>query len=416
MVAKNSLALTFGLCLAVSSAMAQMVEDLPAPMANFWWETPVVYRPSSSGVNFRAFEFEAQGDYFITSGYYDRDRALKPMAQTDSFERRQGEITLRYGMARQLEIRGGGRYRQNNSIAGDYQTSSAGLESYFGGVKYTLAPVNRWQYGMDAQWRQTAYRNTEYPVGTLPMVPRDEIVMGDAGTEITAGLHISWRGSERQYFSGSLTYNKAPGYLSPEVLYNMEAAFLRLTRQFSWAFYFGIRGIYSLKMDEYAAEPDRKPLIATGATALYNSYHREMVTPYVGFNIGFEGWRFGVQAARVITGRSTDEGMTFMGLLAWNSAGKTYADDKIDNFKEYSVEASVVKISPRSKFLRIDQGIKHGVDKGMPMDIYQTDYYGTNVLVGSGYVYDVGADWAIVRLTKKFRDTPVAPGFIARGR
>ena len=82
---------------------------------------------------------------------------------------------------------------------------------------------------------------------------------------------------------------------------------------------------------------------------------------------------------------------------------------------EYLVEASVVKISPRGKFLKIDKGIAGDVEKGMKIDIYQADFFGGNLLVVSGVVLQVGVDWAIVKITKRFRDIQIKIGFTARG-
>ena len=88
---------------------------------------------------------------------------------------------------------------------------------------------------------------------------------------------------------------------------------------------------------------------------------------------------------------------------------------KIDAFKEYHVDGSVLKVSARGNFLRIDQGLSTDVEKGMKFDIYQTDYFGGNELVASGIVYQVGADWSVIKLLKKYKEITILPGFAARG-
>ena len=88
---------------------------------------------------------------------------------------------------------------------------------------------------------------------------------------------------------------------------------------------------------------------------------------------------------------------------------------KIDAFKEYHVDGSVLKVSARGNFIRIDQGLSTDVEKGMKFDIYQTDYFGGNVLVASGVAYDVGADWSVIKLLKKYKEIEIKPGFAARG-
>jgi len=120
--------------------------------------------------------------------------------------------------------------------------------------------------------------------------------------------------------------------------------------------------------------------------------------------------------ARVVSGVSTDEGTEFKLLLSWNSLGQTADQNKVESFKEYTVEAAVVKVSPRGKFVKIDRGVSQGVEKGMIIDIFKTDYDGTNILVASGHIQDVGSDWAIVRIVKRYRDVDLENGYVARGR
>jgi hypothetical protein len=99
-----------------------------------------------------------------------------------------------------------------------------------------------------------------------------------------------------------------------------------------------------------------------------------------------------------------------------NSEGVTAESVKIDSFKEYQIEGSVLKVSARANFIKIDQGLSTDVEKGMLFDIYQTDYFGGNVLVASGYIQEVGSDWSVIKLTKKYSDIQIKPGFAARGK
>jgi hypothetical protein len=65
--------------------------------------------------------------------------------------------------------------------------------------------------------------------------------------------------------------------------------------------------------------------------------------------------------------------------------------------------------------VRIDQGLSTDVEKGTKFDIYQTDYFGGNVLVASGYIFEVGSDWSVIKITKKYNEIEIKPGFAARG-
>jgi hypothetical protein len=73
----------------------------------------------------------------------------------------------------------------------------------------------------------------------------------------------------------------------------------------------------------------------------------------------------------------------------------------IESFKEYEVEATVVRISPRGIFIKIDKGVGDDVSKGMVMDIFQFDYMGGNILTARGIVYEVDADSSVIKVVKK---------------
>jgi len=88
---------------------------------------------------------------------------------------------------------------------------------------------------------------------------------------------------------------------------------------------------------------------------------------------------------------------------------------KVESFKEYHIDGSVLKVSARGNFIKIDQGLSTDVEKGAKFDIYQTDYFGGNLLVASGVVFEVGSDWSVIKLTKKYKDIEIKPGFAARG-
>ena len=122
-----------------------------------------------------------------------------------------------------------------------------------------------------------------------------------------------------------------------------------------------------------------------------------------------------IKGQSIIYGKSTDKGNLIIAGLSWNSIGVTAESIKIDAFKEYHIDGSVLKVSARGNYIKIDQGLSTDVEKGAKFDIYQTDYFGGNVLVGSGVVFEVGADWAVVKLLKKYKDIEIKPGFAARG-
>ena len=56
------------------------------------------------------------------------------------------------------------------------------------------------------------------------------------------------------------------------------------------------------------------------------------------------------------------------------------------------------------------------IEKGMKMDIYESDFRGRNVLVGVGVVYETKPNWSILKINKKYIDRPLKPGLIVRGK
>jgi hypothetical protein len=132
-------------------------------------------------------------------------------------------------------------------------------------------------------------------------------------------------------------------------------------------------------------------------------------------NLSYDEILFAIKGQTVIAGKSTDKGNSVVIGLSWRTRGLTQESVKIDSFKEYIVDGSVLKVSARGNFIRIDQGLSTDVEKGMKFDIYQTDYFGGNILVGSGTIFDVGVDWSVIKLTKRYNEIEIKPGFAARG-
>ena len=156
--------------------------------------------------------------------------------------------------------------------------------------------------------------------------------------------------------------------------------------------------------------------MARGPSNLFNSLNRQYVAPYIGVNYAFNNSLLSLKGESVISGRSTDKGNLIALGITWNSDGVTPEFEKINSFKEYHIEGSVLKVSARGNFVKIDQGLTTDVEKGAKFDIYQTDYFGGNILVASGVVFNVGTDWAVIKVLKKYKEIDIKPGFAARGQ
>jgi hypothetical protein len=345
---------------------------------------------------------------FQTSGYFDSAGVETAKADGITYKYIDADFHLSYGVSKHLQLTGFGKFRSITSSFGDLSNTKSGPESVGAEAKYGFAQVGGARWALGAHYRQTLYKNASYDTGTTP--PTDELILGDSGSDYGVDLYLTYLISSLK-LDGRIGYSSPANNLSDEITYKLEGmySFTKL------GLLIGVDGITSLKKDPYTDLPLTKPLQATGPTLLWNSINHEKIAPYVGANYSFNSVLFELRGQTVMSGKSTDKGTSFLVGLTWSSEGVTPESVKVDSFKEYQIEGSVLKLSARGNFLRIDQGLSTDVEKGMKFDIYQTDYFGGNVLVASGIVYDVGADWSIIKLTKKYKDIEIKPGFAARG-
>ena len=368
-----------------------------------------LYRPTSQIAPYRSYEIELGGKIFQTSGHFDVNGQAVSLTEGEAYRMMEEQVTLRYAYGLQLELRGGLRFRQNASQDSNGTVSASGLESYFAGARYSLRAMQKMMYAFDLEYLQTSYNNTEYTTGQT--VDPNELVLGDSGHDLTLGFHVAYYRTRDHILSGSLSYRSPANSLSSEAPYHLESAWL----WDSWAFILGGRGIYSLKNDEFGDLPDRKPRQATGSSYLYNSINRQWFEPYVGLNYAGKSWRIGLEAGQRMNGVSTDGGLYAAANLVFQSGGKSRDDLKREKFKEYSIEGTVTKVSARATFVQIDQGLSSDVEKGMKFDIYKADYFGNNELVAGAICYELNSGTAILKITKRYTQTPLEKGMVARG-
>lgn len=363
-----------------------------------------VYRGGAELLNPKAYSVGVNASYFTTTSIFDEEGVEKPLNEGDSFKMLNTDLKISYGLAANLETSLLFRYRNVSGMNQQFAVSNSGPESAGVEAKYSFPSVNNTHYAVGVYYRQTLYSNTSYP--TAAAVPADVVILGDDGTEYGAGLFVTHNASPWK-FDGQALYVSPPNDLSGEIQYRGEGLY-----QFSQlALVGGVEGIYSLKRSQL----DQKPNLARGPTSMFNSLNREWVAPYLGLNYAFDSVMLTLRGSTVVKGTSTDKGSSGSIGLSWSTQGLTAESVKIESFKEYHIDASVLKVSARGNFIKIDQGLSTDVEKGMKFDIYQTDYFGGNVLVASGIAYDVGADWAVIKLVKKYKEIEIKPGFAARG-
>ncbi len=365
-------------------------------------EAAAIHRGGAELLNAKAYSIYFDTSLFVTKSHLDETGTEIEMPEGTGYHLIDADFKISYGLSSSLEASVFGKVRSVSSNDGTTTASKTGPESIGVEAKYSFSPIGKVKYAIGARYRQTLYTNTKYT--QLP--PSDEIILGDDGSEYGVDFYMTYTSNpwKLDLMAG---YNSPPSNLSSEIIYNAQARY-RFTQL---ALSAGVDGIYSLKKDP-AAE---KPLLATGQTALFNSYNREKIVPYLGADYAFEKFLLGIKGGSVVSGRSTDKGSYFLANVSWSSEGVSPESVKIESFKEYHIDGSVLKVSARGNFIKIDQGLSTDVEKGMKFDIYQTDYFGGNILVASGVAYEVGADWAVIKLTKKYKEIEIKPGFAARG-
>jgi hypothetical protein len=356
----------------------------------------------------KAYSVEWSNTLFQTTGYFDYNGAKYPMSDYNSYFLYDSNLILGYGLSSNLEanVLVRGRYVSSQTLT--LSDKHSGLESVGIEAKYQFNPIDKNYYAIGVRYRQTMYTNLKYnPSGTVPTSP---IILGDDGSEYGVDFYLT-RKTRPHLFDLKLSYNSPPNNLSSELNYNLR--YLYQVKKFNMGL--GFEGIYSLKRDPYKTTPLLKPREINGSTNLFNSINREMLSPYIQLGFDFKNGGIDFIGGSAIKGSSTDSGYFGTVRLSFNIGGESQAEKVINTFKEYIVEGSVIKVSEKGNLLKIDQGLSTDVDKKMTFDIYQTDYFGGNVLVATARIEELGSDWAILKIVKRYSDIQIKTGFQARG-
>ncbi len=370
------------------------------------------YRPKADILRNKAYEVKYNLDYFMQSDRFDMDGTKIENTTESTFGLMDNDLSLGYGLSNSLEFNGGIRLRNvtGTKTVGteEYAPSKTGIESLFGEILYGFTPFGDWKYGASLFYRQTLYSHDK---ASAQSFTQDSIELGDDGSEYGGGIFFS-KGNKGWLIDGELQFVSPANNLASEVRYQLGVNYKSL----SWALLSGIEGVKAIGDDEYSTSPTTKPVSAsTNYTSLFDSINRSYFKPYVGINYAFKNFMIGVKLKTVMAPISTDSGQEIMFTVTTQSVGETQEKVKIESFKDYTIDGAVLKVSGRGNFIKIDQGLQSDVEKGRAFDIYQTDYFGGNELVAEGIVYEVGSDWSIIKLTKKYKNVEIRPGFAARG-
>jgi hypothetical protein len=371
----------------------------------------VTYVPKSQTLYDEGNEFNIKFDYFQSIKNIDSDGNLVEFSDGESYYRADLDMSFAYGLSNDFQIKVGGIFRANSSaqrVADElYTFSNSGAKSTYLQFLYRLPKEDNTEYTIEANYENSLFTNTE-----SQNVTPEELILGDDGTSVSIGLNITHYFKNQNFITARGLYRNPSESLSSEWFTQVEGALM-------WnkvSLIAGLEYVSSLEQDAYASDPTSKPRYDTGNTNLYNSINRSWTAPYIGVNIALWGlWRFEFLTKPRVAGSSTDVGNNYIFTLARRNAENKNMELKYSAFKEYTVEASVIKISKSRDSVVIDAGVIAGLEKGSKIDFYFFDYVDGNKLIASGYVVKAGASKSMVKITKKFDKKRVDENTLARG-
>lgn len=372
------------------------------------------YEPLTYVLKDKNYQLKLSENFFQTTGYFDNTRVKQAMPNGSSFYRLDSDITFRKGLTKSLEFGVFSKFRTQSSEVLDtsnklHQTSKLGVESVGLLFKHALPPVERTRYTLEFGGKAATYKNPDFNIADANGI----LVLGDDVHELFFGGSVSYETVKKNYLNARIHYNYPTSNLSQEFKYWFEGAM-------AWekfTFLGGVQGVYTVGTDKYSDNVNAKPRQYTGATHLYNSINREYIAPYLGMNWGFnEKWRMETKVATLVMGQSYDQGNEYTVNLVYNPGNSTNEVAKVHDrkFKAYHIEASVIKISPRGRYLRIDKGLNHDIEKGMKADLFEFDYLGGNKLLASGVVLEVGPDSSVVKILSMHQNVEIKVGHLVR--
>lgn len=386
-----------------------MIKKL-TPVILLAFSTPLLsqefYRGSAELLNEKAYSFQMDLNLSNTQSTFSDEAEEIELTEGLGYSMLNADFNLSYGINNKFQVSGLARLRKLESqMSEDNISSATGIESIGIEAKYQIYRAGKIKLALGANYRHALYSAPDEIVA-------DELTLGDPGGEYGVNLY----GTYNTYpfkLDGMIGYRSPGDELSDEIIYKAEGIYSFKTL----AFFGGVEGIKSLNRagENEGGTFNKAPINTGGVTKYFGSTNREVVSPYIGAHVAWENFIFSLKGQTVMAGRSTDKFNTFGLSVRWSNKGKTISEKMENSFKEYAVDGSVLKVSTRGNFIRIDQGLSTDVEKGMKFDIYQTDYFGGNVLVATGIVHNVGSDWSIIKLTKKHKDIIIKPGFAARG-
>ncbi len=351
--------------------------------------------------------FEINNFYHYQTATFNEDGETETIDADNNFYLIDSSLVAFWGLTESITLLGGGGIRYVASESSSESVTNTNLEHFMLGARIQFKDLLSMMGNFEIRFKQKAYTNNFFGAG---LAPSDDLVLGTDGIFYHLGLNLTKQLGESHLIQLKSAYMITPSYLSDQLDYDVQYLF----QGSNFNLGFGLLGIFSLKNHPFSENPNQRPSVSRGVTKYFNGVNQQELSPYaqLGFRVG--GLDITTRASKTLSGVDTDEAFRFYVNLALDFDGVDASVDRDSIFKEYTNSAKIIQVAPRGNFFKINQGLSTSVEKGMSADIYQSDFFGGNVLVGSGVVFSSETDSSVVKVIKFYQKIPIKEGFIVR--
>jgi hypothetical protein len=121
------------------------------------------------------------------------------------------------------------------------------------------------------------------------------------------------------------------------------------------------------------------------------------------------------QGERVIQGSNTWNGNRFSATLSYVPTIKREAITRYpEDFQEYSLDATVIQVSSRVNFVKIDKGEDDSIRPGQAFEIHEVEGGSPVAPVAFARVLRSKPDSAILKILRYYREVLIEEGMIVR--
>jgi hypothetical protein len=371
------------------------------------------YRSFGDLIQLDSQAIELKSRSFVKNTSYDDKGAELIATQPSSFK--MTDYQLRYTSSYYLNLETSFlvNYRMVESTTSSGVALNSGLESVILENRFLVFNTKKFNHVFTNRIQKSIFTNKIY---ILPEIPTSEdIALGDEGFGYSFDYSLT-------YFDKYFNYDFKIGYnvpttdLSSEIFYQFE---LHYKMKYG-SLLAGLGGVQSLNKDAFTANPNQKPVIATGDSRLFNSVNRENRFLYAGLNLVWGNFLFGFIGESIFSGRSTDTGQALSFNLRWEDNIPLSEEKKeqllSQQYVDYLLDGFVEKISKSKKLLRVNVGKNKKVVNGMTVDIFSINNVSKKAVIANGVVIESTQDHCFIRLNTESLGSGIEIGDLVRFR